>query len=359
MPELASGQRVACNAGACSAGNACYPVADGGDDTCYLARVVTHDPVTRRTTQEVDPVLGTTTYGYHPSGAPRWAIGPNGVITTHAYDDSGRLVCVVRNDDDTEAALDPLQPELGCDPPSSGSHMTVRKEYPVPGLARTLFPSTLTPSSNVVWEETHDANGRLTSRSELAYTRDVDGALRQETRTTVYTYDSLGRIIRVDGPLDGPGSHDVTEYEYWDAPGTNGHDRGRLKLVRRFVSASAALVTTYEDYDLLGVPRKVTEPSGSMTLATRVGPLEWHVEVTAPGAGSASRRGIGCTSSASTRRKRSTISALQACSCSASSTSSMPSRLPRSSATRRARSSIARRSASSRSFAGSMDIDRL
>ncbi|MCL4228295.1 MAG: hypothetical protein KJZ91_27840 [Myxococcales bacterium] len=49
-----------------------------------------------------------------------------------AYGDSGRLACVVRNDD-TEAVLDPLQPELGCDPPSSGSHMTVRFPFAFPG----------------------------------------------------------------------------------------------------------------------------------------------------------------------------------------------------------------------------------
>jgi RHS repeat-associated protein len=119
--------------------------------------------------------------------------------------------------------------------------------------------------------------GGLVCRSiEEGYTPDANGQPTLQKLATFYSYDVRGRLIRTDGPkyLVGQApSQNVDPVEvrtYWPDDDPEPLKRGRLHDVKRYVTASFALTTSYELYDAFG-PTRVVDPAGNPTIYTRVG----------------------------------------------------------------------------------------
>ncbi|XPS88777.1 hypothetical protein Dvar_67960 [Desulfosarcina variabilis str. Montpellier] len=80
------------------------------------------------------------------------------------------------------------------------------------------------------------------------YTRNASGALTAVESVTLFSYDSRGLLLGVDGPLEGAG--DTTTFAYDSATGD-------LLSVTRPVSGS----TTFSEYDAAGRPGRITDPN--------------------------------------------------------------------------------------------------
>ncbi len=277
QPEMNEGAIVTCETG-CGESAACYSTDEGGDDNCYVASEFVVDPeldlvtTIRRPGGASGPA--TSTQGHSPGRAPTVFTDPDGVRTTYAYNENGDVACMVRNDDDESAADDPENPAASCAAPASGDGQVSITLYE-PGSITRSRPSLLA-SGDTTTVELFDDRGRRTDVSVTGATEDIDGAVEVEEHLTHFDYDSLGRQIRVDGPLPDP-EYDVEERTYWSAPGTLDH--GRLRSVTRYLTPEQGFTTKYGDYDVNGVPRTIRTESSVTTLSTTDG-LTWTQTVT-------------------------------------------------------------------------------
>src|SRR5581483_6433878 len=82
-------------------------------------------------------------------------------------------------------------------------------------------------------------------------TQTVPYSTNGETRTWAFTYDSIGNLLTVDGPL--PGGGDTVTYTY-DA-------NGYLATVTNQVGQ----VTTVNSVNGRGQPTRITDPNGTVT----------------------------------------------------------------------------------------------
>jgi RHS repeat-associated protein len=275
IPERdAAGAPVTCGAG-CGAGYSCWPSSDDGNDRCYASKPIEVDPDSRLITSN-----GQGTFGYNAAGQPTYNISAAGVRTTYAYDQNGDAFCVVVNDDDLEAAVDPAHPELGCAAPADGSAFAAKIEYGTNSITKS-YSSVLSPTHMYSMSRTYNSRGLLTDDTTTGRTRDISGALRLESRTTTNEYDGNGRLIRVDGPLENATANDVTEYEYYDAP--DSLDHGRLHVVRAYKSATTFLETRYSAYDARGTARRVQFPNGERLFLSTPAINDWILNRTGAG----------------------------------------------------------------------------
>jgi YD repeat-containing protein len=91
---------------------------------------------------------------------------------------------------------------------------------------------------------------------ESGWTRDSAGNPVRVAYVTRYSYDSLARVIQINGPRTDVS--DLTAFEYWPDDAGQGNNRGQLKKVTN----AAGHATTFNDYDAMGNVLSVTDPNG-------------------------------------------------------------------------------------------------
>ena len=265
--------------GSCGTGHRCY---DGPGTTagCFVYRVFGHEQATRNQTLR-SSVSNASSSGGGGGGGPPVASSIHtsnpvtgnrtsttdeiGTVTTYGTDSYGRLRCLVRDDDDLDAFATPASPDTSaCDPPATGANQTIRVDYGAGTITKTT-PGILTSNPVVEVETLHAATLLTGTRVETGRSRNIDGTAITQVRTSTRNYDSLGRVIQVDGPLDNAVARDVTDITYHATNGTGFYNLGHVATVTRYVGTTAAstpLTTTYSNYDRFGVPGKVQYPNG-------------------------------------------------------------------------------------------------
>lgn len=185
----------------------------------------------------------------------------------------------MHGDDDEEAFANPGSPDTSaCDPAAGGAGKAIRIDYTASTITTTT-PGVL-DSSNTVTVETLDSRGLVVSRAVTGKTKNLDGALQTETRTTTTTYDNFGRITREDGPRANSVAFDVVDTTYYDAAtaGTP-NDLARPRTVTRYIGTATSnipLITTYSEYDRFGIAHRVVDASGQrLSLADSSNRQDW------------------------------------------------------------------------------------
>jgi YD repeat-containing protein len=119
---------------------------------------------------------------------------------------------------------------------------------------------------------TYTAAGKLDSTNEKGFTLDETGAVVAYNYTTDYDYDSLGRLVQVNGPRTNT-NYDVIDLSYWTALDAQsaGHpaNTGQVQEVKRHLDASNYLSTTFDIYDQWGQPLQMSGPDGMRTCTPR------------------------------------------------------------------------------------------
>ncbi len=161
-----------------------------------------------------------------------------GVTTTYAYDEQGNRVR------ETRAA-------------GTAQEYTVAIAYTTDfnKPATITEPSAGNPGQHKVTAFTYGAAGNPLTRTETGYSGGDS-----ISRTTVTTYDSLGRIASIDGPRSDV--NDITTLAYYDNTPDQGPNRGFL----RSIANPAGHQVVYSDYNSQGLPGRVTDANGLATL---------------------------------------------------------------------------------------------
>ncbi len=81
--------------------------------------------------------------------------------------------------------------------------------------------------------------------------------------TTLYDYDTVGRLEQIDGPRTG---YDQVNYSYW--VDSDPLKDAMLQEVSRELGGSSAVTTTFDDYDYWGNAKSVQDPNGNFTCRT-------------------------------------------------------------------------------------------
>jgi hypothetical protein len=266
----------------CDANSACY------NNTCYVANIAVHDTNTRLPTSYGSVGSGNSQASlrsYTSNGAPRSVVDAGGGQTVYGFDSKARVRCMVhravRNDSDTEAFVDPLNPETSACA-GSASDQIVRVDYNGPctdGFSICTLKTTASVlSGTVVEEEDFDGTTLLSVRTKVTgQTKNVAGSIVAETHVTTRSYDSIGRVIAVNGPLVDSLAFDKTEISYW---ASGDLDYGNVFQVKRYVGTQATyipLTTEYRNYDMWGRAGKVVDPTGSSTNYSTSNQLTWTV----------------------------------------------------------------------------------
>ncbi|MDQ3341016.1 MAG: hypothetical protein M4D80_38145 [Myxococcota bacterium] len=276
-----------CSAG-CPSGSACR------DSRCYVATIINHDTTTRRQLAKGGATGGGPTLGapgshqssWSASGAARRVTGPDGRKTTYGVDSVGRIRCLVHDDNDDEAFATPSAPDTSAcaGPPAA---QVIRVDYTNTTRTKTI-PSSL--SGDVTEVETLDGVTLLpTVTSRTGKTRDINGALITQAQNTTTTFDAVGRVVEVNGPLADSVALDKTTTSYYTSFDSSWpHNYGRVFQVTRYVGTSSSnmtLTTTFAEYDISGIPHRVTDPNGQqVTYTDSSDRLTWTILEVASGA---------------------------------------------------------------------------
>lgn len=273
----------------CDADSQCY------SGTCYFIKSYEWDANFRRPQSEsfLSGVSGgggggtpktTHDISYSGMGSPTGIVDSAGVRTTTGLDTKGRLRCLVRDDDDTEAFQTPTAPDTSACAGPAGAQI-VRVDYA--GLTITKTTPGILGAGDVVETQTLDPNTLyLASNVTVGKTRDLAGSNVNVTKTATRTYCSdpacLGRLEETNGPLADAVALDKTRTEYYTAFDPSWpHNFGRVQRVKRYVGNSTSnieLTTVYAEYDLFGVPHRVTGPNGDyVTYSASADRLTWTI----------------------------------------------------------------------------------
>jgi hypothetical protein len=285
-----------CNAGeACNAGT-CYVAQQlqwsGGGTQPERLPVRNHPFGAPSSLESGNPMSLDMTYS-SPSGAPARATDPSDMKTTNGYDSSGRLRCIVRKDSDDEA----FAPDGSCSGPADAQ--IVRVDYTPTTITKTT-PSLLGAGS-VTETQTLDSETLRCSPGDdgtlfpcaiatTGTTRDINGTSSVITTTSTRTYDAIGRLLEVNGPLDDGLALDKTTTTYYASYDQSWpHDIGRVQSVKRYVGTTGGnteLTTTYSEYDVFGVPHRITGPNGDqVTYSPSTDRLTWTITQIGVGGG--------------------------------------------------------------------------
>ena len=161
-----------------------------------------------------------------------------GVTSTYAYDEQGNRIRETR-------AIGTAQEYT--------TTTTYTPDFDKP--ATITEPSAGSPGQHKVTSFSYDAAGNPLTRTETGYT--TSGAI---SRTTTTGYDSLGRIVSIDGPRSDV--NDITTLSYYDNTTEQGLNRGFL----RSVANPTGHQVVFSDYNNQGLPGRITDANGQATL---------------------------------------------------------------------------------------------
>src|ERR1043165_7546214 len=150
---------------------------------------------------------------------------------------------MVRNDDDDQAFADPQNPETSaCAGPTNSQ--IVRVDYNAScsdGYSLCTIKSTASVlSGTVTEEEDFDSTTLLSVRTKTTgMTRNLSGTTVSESHTVTRLYDSIGRPIEINGPLNDATALDKTAISYYSS---GGFENGSVYQVTRYVGSSASSI---------------------------------------------------------------------------------------------------------------------
>ncbi len=119
-------------------------------------------------------------------------------------------------------------------------------------------PSVLASGQDKVITTNYDAYGKITSRAVMGYVL-VNGVPIQKVYVTGFQYNSLGQLIRIDGPRTDVA--DITVVAYHPNDASQGSNRGRLMTI----TDAAGHITQYSNYDANGNVGTITDRNGVIT----------------------------------------------------------------------------------------------
>jgi len=161
----------------------------------------------------------------------------NGHITRFTYDASGNVLTR------TAAA-------------GTAKERTTRYSYDLPAwrsfATKTIEPSAAKPGAQRSTTRTWNAAENVLTVAESGYV----SATASETHTTVTTFDARHRLLSTDGPRSDVA--DVAANEYFADDDASLERRGRP----RQHTDAAGLTVQFDDYDVYGTARQVTDPNG-------------------------------------------------------------------------------------------------
>ena len=234
-----------------------------------------------RMTSLVDPQSKTLGFSYDAEGNLTGVELPNGVVTTSAYDDAGRLAKMTSKAG--EVALESLEYEY--DPfgnrISQADRLSQETTYSYDALNRlTEFD----PPGEGSTAYGYDAAGNRTEAGAITYGFDDLNRLTEASDGTTYEYDNAGRLAEVD---DG---FQVTTYA-WNSldelAGVNGESQEATYAYdafgRQAVRDNGSTIRSSHYGDLSDVPILDTDAEGMPTMSYVQGP-EGMVEQRAGGA---------------------------------------------------------------------------
>ncbi|MBK9030665.1 MAG: hypothetical protein IPL61_04890 [Myxococcales bacterium] len=273
--------KEACPSGTCPDGQACQTTAADPDGTCYVVNI--RDLIDGSVWNVDRGGLPDENESYIYDGDTPIATYARGIITSYRFNDDGTIRCLVRNDDDTEA----LDEQGQCGNTATGDLVQVLEpSWSVgPGGAEihdVTLPSALVAGGTRSSTDWYDEHGLRSLHQRWGWTQDRAGVTWPRAEATRYDYDAIGRLVRIDGPLDNNEAYDVVETEYHGA----GPDLGHVRYSRRFSGTEwvhTTFTTEYLEYDLRGIPHRIVGPDGVETrLATPDG-LSWTATEDATG----------------------------------------------------------------------------
>jgi RHS repeat-associated protein len=166
----------------------------------------------------------------------------NGHVTQYGYDGAGNVTTR------TEA--------FGTAKQRTTSYLHEDLAWPS-FVTRVIEPSAARPGATKVTTSTWNAGETLLTRSESGYLALTDTT--PTTYTSTMTFDSRHRSIAADGPRTDV--QDVTQSAYFADSDANATRRGRLQRV----TDAAGLIRTFDNYDIYGAARQITDPNGVTT----------------------------------------------------------------------------------------------
>lgn len=163
----------------------------------------------------------------------------NGNVTTYSYDLSRNLE-ISR----TEASG------------TANARTTTTQWHPIYNLPTLISVYAGNSASGTPIKTTsfsYDSQGNLLNKTE------TDPATNT-SRTWIYTYNSYGQVLTVDGPRTDV--NDVTTYTYYDC--NTGNECGQVHTIANAVGQT----TTYTSYNANGQPLSITDANGQVTTLT-------------------------------------------------------------------------------------------
>ena len=153
------------------------------------------------------------------------------------------------------------------------------------GSASSCSATSTTGCARTLYNYNTSAPYLLSTIENIGTTQNSSGSAVAYTYTTTYTFDSLGRLTEVQGPLSGA----ETTYTYSSSSDTSLY--GYLSSANRYTSATSYLTTNIGSRDAFGNATTTTEPDGTLRCRTYDANRNYLTQLRIPMAGQTSCSG--------------------------------------------------------------------
>jgi RHS repeat-associated protein len=189
---------------------------------------------------------GPESFTYDTTNRLLSATSPDGT-TAYTYHSSGNLASITEAAGTALARTTTFEYTHSSDP----SLVTV--------VSRPSIKTGATAQTSSTWNATGTPETVLT-RTDTGYTAPSDTVTTSRVTTT--TFDTHHRVISIDGPRTEVA--DITTRAYYPDDDADLNRRGRLWRT----TSPEGLITTFDDYDIYGTARRVTDPNNTITQLT-------------------------------------------------------------------------------------------
>ena len=186
-------------------------------------------------------ITDSQTLTYDGAGHITSSTDAGGHVTRYSYDGAGNVLIK------TEAAGTPRERST-----------IYAYEYPTwPNFLTKLTQPSATGNGQKVTQFAWNIDETLLTTTVTGKLTPDPGSAMSTVRMT--SFDARHRIVSQDGPRTDVA--DITTRTYYSDTDSEANRRGRLQKIVDAVG----LVTTFDDYDVYGTPRKITDPNGVVT----------------------------------------------------------------------------------------------
>ncbi len=189
---------------------------------------------------------------------------PDNAWSSHAYNSNGLPTVIETGDGDDITGNDPggirRWYRFYGDSDFPGLVTEVRRKSDKPNT--TCTDSDASGCAQTLY--TYNDDGLLQTREEKGWTLDSSNSWVSYDYTTTYTYDTKGRLTRIDGPLTGV--DDFIDLEYWSS--TDVLKDGFVRYRKRKKDSTNYLTTEAKAYDFWGKATELVDVDGTLTCQT-------------------------------------------------------------------------------------------